>query len=75
MLKATENDEFGVKLYPHDMATEVWPLNLSNWTIGCDFTVCKVCPHLVALFSGDHFATFNSLMLIEEVHFEKKMVW
>ena len=36
----TQNVCVLTRLYPHDVATEAWPLKLSNWTIRCDFTVC-----------------------------------
>ena len=65
-----------MRLYPHDMATEAWPLNKLNnqvWLYSMYFY--KLCPHLMALFLGDYFATFNSLLLMEEIHFEKKIVW
>ena len=40
--RTTMNQSFPFfpRLYSHDMATEAWLLNLSNWTIRCDFTVC-----------------------------------
>ena len=51
---------------------ELVKLNNQVWLYSLYF--CKLCPHLVALFSGDYFTTFNSLILIEEIHFEKNSV-
>ena len=59
--------------YGHwSMTIELVKLNNQVWLYSVYFY--KLCPHLVALFSGDYFATFNSLLLIEEIHFQKNSV-
>ena len=34
----------------------------------------KICPHLVTLSSGEYFSSFNFLIHIEEIHFNKSLV-